>query len=345
MFFKRSEPSSLSILMLACLPLLLLCSCRRIEPRLLLSQKLDEIQYSFSNKDFLILTQIHSGSHPLIERMRTKLNIPTEFELINPDLPHSYPQLHKQLASDSPHLLADPAELAKAFKLIYKYGWWNEGGKFYGRDPSRLFGFKIFGDHVGDQSLTDLLTGFRLVTTAKLKVIHLFRDDYIPGSLSWFETRAGFDFRFLKTGPPSGFSLLDWSSENTSQQVIEYAIQRCLRHHFYSQDLNAAEQNGLIKLLSIRSEDLRNNLEFSLERIDRFLTDQQPPAARLQQLGGIHKSSALQLDLRIPNIQAIIPEMLRILPSIKLQSPLSQPNLLRICNLKVRTEILQLGRT
>ena len=325
-----------------------LCESQVPLPSQLLSKDLSSIDYSFTSNDFMVFTQQRSCSTLLVDLMNKKLKISAQDEPFNLGRKYSYIYQLKQLFPTVSDVIDQPAELAKALKLIYKYGYWSSSGDFLERDPSTLFGFKVMATHIGDQSLAELLTHFQLATGInKLKLIHLVRGNNILGALSNMEARKQLKWTYSKTDALSNTSVLNWSDESTLRKLVEGAMSRCLRHQFYEQDLKVAQQRGLIELLSIRSEDLIEEQDCTLDRISHFLTGHPLPPDQLEQSHIIRGRSSVDLHVRIPRLSEIAREMERLLPLVRPSLPrqLVNPGSLRICQVKVHIEILQLDKT
>lgn len=319
-----------------------------VTPGQLLSMKLEDIEYSFTNNDFLIFGMGRSGTNLLVELLNQRLQISTANELFG-STSYSYTQLRNRFLHLKEEHITDLAEVAKGFKLIFKYGWWNFKHQFVPRVPSKLFGFKCFGQQLANPTWPDFLTNFGLANGAgKLKIIHIQRDNFVLGALSMAEAKVESKYSYKDDDVRSNSSILDWSDPNTSQQVVEYALIRCLRIQYYDRDLKKAEKRGLISLHPIHYEDLVQNQERVLDGMNRFLTGQPlPSSSQTQKTKNQLGRSTIDASVRIPNLHENVHEMMSLLLlfEVALPSQFLEVNTVRLCKLKIEEQFLQLVGT
>ena len=323
------------------------CECRLAVPAHFLAQKLETLEYTFSSNDFLILSQPRSSSTYLVELVNKRLGVFSEYELLHPNRGHSYVQLRNQLSPRSPFNQSHPAELAKALKLIYKNGWWNNRGVFTARNPSTPFGFKTMPYQIGDQSISRLLTDFQMTSPAgRLKIVFLTRQPFVLCALSLLEAKKQLKWSYSPTDVAANRSILNWANPDIPLQLVSDTMDRCLRHHFYEEDLRSAEQKGLLQLLPVTSAEVITKEAATLDRISRFLSGRPAPAdkPRVPTVNARGRSS-VDIHVRIPNLPQLVPRLLKLLSAVQPALPalLTSPHLLEICRLKLNTEFLQLG--
>lgn len=305
-----------------------------------LKMNVTDIEYSFSSNDFLIVSQPRSSSNLLVEMINNILKIPTASELFSKDhLGCCYPPLqHRQTSG----VMYQPAEAAKAFKLIYKYGYWKANDQFIERNSSKLFGFKLFLEHLGQQNLTKVLSDYRLVTKEKLKVIYLHREAFFLGALSLLE--AMHEQKWFYTGAPSPSTVINWTNVNMIHRLLGQACRRCVHQQLEIHDLNNAEQEGLIEFISISTEDFIDRQDLLLGKIHRFLTGRSRLLNRPRPKSfHVRGRSSLDLSIRIPNLRDIIPKMLKVLSELHpVNRALDSSNAFLNCRTRVQEEIQQI---